>query len=69
MVVPKLPKEVIEKYKSAGHWPPPEGIIILIDEEASANDVEVLLKELSQVSTPKQQTYISRAQEYLKLEV
>ena len=45
-VVPDLPNEQKETYKSVGKWPPPAGITILTEEEPSTNAVMRLLVSL-----------------------
>lgn len=64
-VVPELPDKQKESYKLAGKWPPPEGLIILTEEEPATNAVMRMLSSLAKIVRPSQRKYVERAKEKL----
>lgn len=64
---PELSEEQKAFYKLAGKWPPPAGITILIEKEASTFAVLKLLSNLSRVVRPSQRIYIEQAKKQLAI--
>ncbi len=61
--LPKLPAEQIRKYIQAGHWPPPDGIIVLPEIQPSQEEVNSLLDSLAGVLPPQKRNVVEKAKE------
>jgi len=60
-----LPTSQKEAYKSAGKWPPPAGITILVEEKPSTSAVLRLLTNLAKIVKPSQRKIVEQAKEKL----
>ena len=62
-VLPKLPAEQIKKYKQAGQWPPPPGIIILPESRPSKEGVNALMESLANILPPSKRKILKQIED------
>ena len=64
--LPKLPAEQIRRYKQAGRWPPPDGIIVLPEVQPSEDGVASLFESLAQILPPQKRSVVEKVKEKSK---